>query len=334
MADAVVFHTASGSEANDLALRIAEAATGRRSVAVLAGAYHGHAGAAATVSPYYHFGGAPNDPPPSHVHVVPVPDALRGVTVDPAAAARSALAAAGGAVGAFIFEAFPSCAGQVVLPPGWLAAAVAVFRAAGAVVVADEVQTGLYRCSPSHPFAFQLHGVTPDAVSLGKGLAGGYPCGAVAVARAVSAPFAARGVRFFSTFGGSSAQALAGMAVLRVLADEDLPARAAAVGERLLLALRRALLRHPFIGDVRGSALMLGIELVRPGAGMARNPEAASWAAAEAKARGVLISADGFPAAAVLKVKPPLCFSDADADVLVGVLADVMDAMPRGLWGA
>ena len=350
--DAVVYHTASGSEAVDLALRIAvaasEAAAGdinggfeRHHVVVLKGAYHGHAGAAASISPYYDHGGAPGAPPPAWVHVLPVPDAVRGIEVDGPAVARAALDAArsaGARVAAFIFEPIPSCAGQVMLPPGWLASVCAVFRSEGAALIADEVQTGVGRVGT--PFAFHLHlphatpsspAMHPDAVILGKGIANGYPIGVAAVSRSLAAPFASRG-RFFSTFGGSTASVAASLATLNVIARDRLADRAASVGARLLAALRRAVGGHPAVGAVRGVGLMVGVELVVRAPGLPAAPAAAAWAAAACRARGVMISADGFPVASVLKIKPPLVFSDADADALVATLGAVVNDMPIELY--
>ncbi len=171
----------SGSEANDLALRIARAATGGAThIAVLDGAYHGHVASLIDCSPYkFNNPGGQGRPP--HVHVLPMPDVYRNTGLDGRAAARAAIHAAksaGGRLGAFIAESVMSCAGQVVFPAGWLAGVYEEMRAAGVVCIADEVQVGFGRVGCAF-WGFELSGVVPDIVTVGKPMGNGFPMGAL-----------------------------------------------------------------------------------------------------------------------------------------------------------
>ena len=274
---------------------------------------------------------------------------------------REGRGASASSLTAFIFESFPSCAGQVVLPRGWLRAAVAEARRDAAerrgpppVVIADEVQTGLGRLGPLEAnsfWAFQHFGVpSPDIVTIGKPAANGFPFGAVVASRRVAAAFAGRHPPFFSTFGGCTAAAAAALATLGALRQERLPERAAEVGAWLLAELKRmaaALLleegdgrnerirRSKLIIDVRGVGLMLGVEVAfGKERSFAAAPRVAAFVAAHCRdASRVLISCDGAGprAGSVLKIKPPLCFDLADAEELVGALRAGFEAVPAEL---
>eukprot|EP00879_Flechtneria_rotunda_P033402 GHRR01036990.1.p1 GENE.GHRR01036990.1~~GHRR01036990.1.p1 ORF type:complete len:355 (+),score=144.18 GHRR01036990.1:301-1365(+) len=249
----VAYLVNSGSEANDLALRIASAAAGiakqasqastyssnstgttaqRDHVVVMAGAYHGHLSSLIPLSPYKFWGpgGAGKEP---WVHVIPCPDVYRGRHLDGAAAAHAVLAeaaAAGGRVVAFFCESIVSCGGQVVLPPGYLAAVYNVMHAAGVLCIADEVQTGFGRVGETF-WAFELQqGVVPDIVTMGKPIGNGFPLGAVVTTPALAAAFAAGGMEYFNTYGGNNAAVAAGRAVLREIQDKQLRQHAAHVG--------------------------------------------------------------------------------------------------------
>ncbi|GBF99529.1 ethanolamine-phosphate phospho-lyase [Raphidocelis subcapitata] len=332
----VVYLCNSGSEANDLALRMARAAAAARAgragaapaaphVACMASAYHGHLTSTMAISPYKFWGahGAGKEP---WVHVLPLPDTYRGHHLDGAASARGALAearAAGGEVVAFIAESVLSCGGQTFFPEGYLPAVYAEMRAAGAVCIADEVQCGFGRMGDAF-WGFQLAGVAPDAVVFGKPMGNGFPLSAVAVTRELANTFGAQ--EYFNTFGGCNAAAAAGLAVLSEIRRLDLQASAARVGARLLARLRALASEHPIIGDVRGRGLFVGIEVVRCPASKAPAPAAAEWIKEFALSRRVLLSTDG-PFDNVLKIKPPMVFSEADADELVGVLSEALRAL-------
>jgi 4-aminobutyrate aminotransferase-like enzyme len=317
----VCFFVCSGSEANELALRLARAATGGRDVVVLDGAYHGNTQALVDVSPYKHAGPGGEGAPP-WVHVVPMPDDYRGLyrREDPARGAKFAahvgeavgrIRASGRTPAAFLCESLLSCGGQIVLPPGYLAATYAHARAAGAVCIADEVQVGFGRVGPAF-WGFQTQGVVPDIVTLGKPIGNGHPLGAVVTTPEIAAAFS-NGMEYFNTYGGNPVSCEVGLAVLDVLRDERLPDRALSVGARLEAGLRRLAERHPIVGDVRGLGLFLGIELVLDRETRAPAPRQAAYVVERMKDHGILLSTEG-PDHDVIKMKPPLVFSEADAD--------------------
>ena len=314
----VCFFVNSGSEANDLALRLARAATGgRRHLVCVESAYHGNLTSLVDVSPYKYNGPGGEGRRP-HVHCARAPDTYRGPHRDPETAgelyARDVercvrdAREAGGEVAAFFSEAILGCAGQVPTPPGYLRHAFAHVRAAGGVCVSDEVQTGLGRCG-DHFWAFERDGVVPDIVTLGKPIGNGFPIGAVVTTPAIARAFA-NGMEYFSTFGGCTASAAVGLAVLDVIRDERLQERARDVGGHLRARLEALRGAHPLVGDVRGAGLFLGVELVRDRASLEPAADEASWLANQMRERGILISTDG-PLHNVLKIKPPLALTRA-----------------------
>jgi 4-aminobutyrate aminotransferase-like enzyme len=327
----VCFFTNSGSEANELALRLARAATGRPDVATVDVAYHGNTQRLVEISPYK-FDGPGGTGRRDDVHVVPLPDAYRGRHrgAGPAIAdayladSREILAiaaATGRAPGALIAEAIPGTAGQVVPPAGWLSGLFEAAREVGAVPIADEVQVGFGRVG-SAVWGFEAQGARPDIVTMGKPIGNGHPLGAVVTTRSIADAFA-NGMEYFNTFGGNPVSAAIGLAVLDVIADEDLQEHARVTGERLLAGLRQVAERHEPIGDVRGAGLFVGFELVRDRS--TRDPDAdlAAELVNRAAERGVLLSTDGLDHN-VIKIKPPLVFSDADADRLVETVDTIL----------
>jgi 4-aminobutyrate aminotransferase-like enzyme/Ser/Thr protein kinase RdoA (MazF antagonist) len=324
---AVCFFVNSGSEANELALRLAWTHTGRRGTIVVDGAYHGNTATLVSLSPYKCEGpgGAGLAP---YARKVPLPDPYRGRYRAPdstlgeryAAHAQTAieeLAEAGQPVAAFLSESILSCGGQVVLPPGYLAAVYRRVRAAGGVAIADEVQVGFGRVG-SRFWGFETQDVVPDIVVLGKPAGNGHPLGAVVTTPEIAASFA-NGMEFFSTFGGNPVSCAIGLAVLDVIHDEDLQARAGLVGRHLLGGLTELKSRHAVIGDVRGLGLFIGVELVADRETRAPDAAAASYLANRMRDCGILVSTDG-PDHNVIKIKPPLCFGHEDADRLVATL--------------
>jgi len=316
----------SGSEANELALRLARAHTGRRDVVVLDAAYHGNTNALVDLSPYKYEGPGGHGRP-SWVHQAKMPDIYRGPHRGGDAGARyaeyvgAAAQEAHGNLAAFFAESALGCGGQIVLPSGYLAACYAAVREAGGVCVADEVQTGFGRAG-THFWMFETQGVIPDIVTLGKPIGNGHPMGAVITTPEIAASFA-NGMEYFNTFGGNPVSCAAGLAVLNVIRDENLQLHARDSGTYLLAQLRELAARHSAIGDVRGHGLFVGIELVRDPE--TRQP-AADLAAAvvdHMKERGVLLSTDG-PDHNVIKIKPPLCFTREDADTVVDNLDEVL----------
>jgi 4-aminobutyrate aminotransferase-like enzyme len=333
----VCFFTNSGSEANELALRLAVAATGRPDVATVDVAYHGNTKRLIEISPYK-FDGPGGARRGDDVQVVPLPDPYRGAhrgdgpEVGAAYVAESAevlanAAARGHAAGALIAEAIPGTAGQVVPPPGWLAGLFDAARAVGAVPISDEVQVGFGRVG-TDPWAFAAQGARPDIVTMGKPIGNGHPLGAVVTTRAIADAFA-NGMEYFNTFGGNPVSAAIGLAVLDVIDDEGLQEHARVVGERLLAGLREVATRLGPIGDVRGAGLFVGFELVRDRS--TREPDAAL--ATElvnlAAERGILLSTDGADHN-VIKIKPPMVFSAADADRLVETVDAILGEIGAG----
>ena len=327
----VSFFVNSGSEANELALRMARAATGGRGVVVLEGGYHGNTQGLVDVS-HYKFARAGGAGAPAWLRAALLPDDYRGRyrRDDPDRATRYAahvaegfgeLAAEGHVPSAFLTESILSCGGQVEPPAGYFRTAYAHARAAGALCIADEVQVGFGRVG-SHWWGFELHGVVPDIVTLGKPIGNGHPMGAVVTTPEIATAFA-NGMEFFSTFGGNPVSAAIGLAVLDVLEDEGLQARALDVGEHFSASLRGLMDRHPAIGDVRGRGLFLGVEIVSDRGAPTPGREAARYVVERMKRKGILLSTDG-PDDNVLKIKPPLVFSGADADRVVAALDEVL----------
>jgi 4-aminobutyrate aminotransferase-like enzyme/Ser/Thr protein kinase RdoA (MazF antagonist) len=337
----VCFFVNSGSEANELALRMARAHSGGHGIVTIEGGYHGNTQALVDVSHYKHAGSG-GAGAPDWVETVPLPDEYRGRyrSQDPFRAQRyadhvgeafSALTARGFAPAAFLAESILSCGGQIEPPAGYMAAAYAHARAAGALCIADEVQIGFGRVG-SHMWAFETQDVVPDIVTLGKPIGNGHPLGAVVTTAEVAASFN-NGMEYFSTFGGNPVSAAIGRSVLDVLEREGLQASAAAVGERLKAGLRELSARHAMIGDVRGRGLFLGIEFVRPGDPPQPHAEVASYVVNRLKQRGILLSTDG-PDHNVIKIKPPMTFSAADADRVVREIDAVLGHDIIGTLGA
>lgn len=330
----VCFFTASGSEANELALRLARARTGARDLIVMDAAYHGHTTTLIDISPYKHAGPG-GEGAPDWVHTSPIPDVyrLREMPADPGAwfAARvgdviADIAAKGRRLSAFIAETCPSVGGQIILPKGFLADVYQRVRAAGGLCIADEVQTGFGRLG-THFWAFEPHEVTPDIVVLGKPIANGYPMGAVVTTREIAESFN-NGMEFFSTFGGSTAACVAGRMTLQVTLDEDLQRNALIVGERLLSGLNPLKGEFEMVGDVRGSGLFLGVELVRDRHTLEPAPEEASFVVNLMRHYGVLVGTDG-PFHNVIKLRGPMVLSTADADRIVDTLSRALRELPR-----
>lgn len=316
----VVFLTNSGTEANDLALRLARAHARAQGVIVLDHAYHGHSPSMIELSPYK-FNGKGGTGRSAHVGVVPMPDTYRGPFREASVAGRQyaqllpvaveEMRRQGFPTGAFYCESMLGCGGQIVLPDGYLAVAYAAVRAAGGVCLADEVQVGFGRAG-DHFWAFECQGVVPDIVTLGKPIGNGHPMGAVVTTSEVAASFVT-GMEYFNTFAGNPVSCAIALAVLDVIADERLQDNARSVGNFLMAGLRELQQRHECIGDVRGRGLFIGVELV--GDRGARTPDRtrARTVVEAMKTRHVLLSTEG-PDDNVLKIKPPIVFSRANAE--------------------
>jgi 4-aminobutyrate aminotransferase-like enzyme/Ser/Thr protein kinase RdoA (MazF antagonist) len=331
----VCYFVSSGSEANELALRLARALTGRDDVIVLEHAYHGNTAKLVDVSPYK-FDGPGGEGRKPFVHVVPLPDDYRGAhrRGDPARGAKfaqpvahvvAALREKGAGACAFLAETLPSVGGQVVLPPGYLAEAYRHVRAAGGVCIADEVQVGFGRLGTRF-WGFETQDVVPDIVVMGKPIGNGFPLAAVVTTPQIASAFD-NGMEYFATFGGNPVACAAGLAVLDVLRDEHLQERALRVGNHLRAGLEEFMARHSLVGDVRGSGLFLGVELVRDRATLEPATEEAAYVVNRLRDRGILSGVDG-PHENVLKLRPPLVFGEADADRFLSTLDDVLGEDP------
>jgi 4-aminobutyrate aminotransferase-like enzyme len=317
-----VMFTCTGSEANDLALRIARAVTGAQGIIVTANAYHGVTAALAEISPAL---GALNPLGP-HVRCILAPDSYRAGS--PAQAETQFLAALrvaiadlrdkGHGVAALICDTVFASDGLFVDRPGLLNAACAEIRAAGGLFIADEVQSGLARPG-THMWAFQCHGVIPDLVTLGKPLGAGHPLAAM-VAQPRHLDSFGRATRYFNTFGGNPVSASVGLAVLDVIAEEGLMQSARRVGAELLTGLRDLAGRHQVIGDVRGAGLYAAVELVTDRASKTPATAAVDRLVNLMREAGVLVGTCG-KAGNCVKVRPPLCFTQDDA----GRFLDVFD---------
>jgi 4-aminobutyrate aminotransferase-like enzyme/tRNA A-37 threonylcarbamoyl transferase component Bud32 len=326
----VCFFVNSGSEANDLALRLARLATGREDVLVVDHAYHGHTRALIDISPYK-FNGKGGQGRPARTHIAPMPDTYRGIYkagdrdagMKYARLAQRAIDAAPG-IAAFITESLLSCGGQIVLPPGYLAEVFHAVRSAGGVCIADEVQVGFGRVG-SHFWGFQTHHVVPDIVTFGKPAGNGHPLAGVVTTRGIADRFA-NGMEYFNTFGGNPVSCAAGLAVLDVIDAERLQEHAASVGAYFVDQLTELQGRHPIIGDVRGRGLFIGVELVTDRATLAPATREASDLINEMCRRGILLSADG-PLDNVIKIKPPLVFTRENVDQVIATLDDVLPAL-------
>ncbi|HEX2270494.1 MAG TPA: aminotransferase class III-fold pyridoxal phosphate-dependent enzyme [Pyrinomonadaceae bacterium] len=297
----VCYFVNSGSEANELAIRLARAHTKARDMIVLDHAYHGNTTTAIDLSPYKHDGPG-GDGPPSWVHKVPLPFHADAQHVEDVIKNTETICG-------FIAESMPSVAGQIILPPGYLRKVYDAVRRAGGVCIADEVQTGYGRIG-THFWAFESYGVVPDIVVLGKPIGNGHPIGAVITTRAIAESFD-NGMEFFSTFGGNTVSCAIGLAVLEIVEEEGLQAHALKVGEQLLNGLRTLQQSYELIREIRGSGMFLGVEL--PDQKTARQIVNAM------RHHAILIGADG-PLHNVLKIRPPMPFSESDADRLLTTL--------------
>ena len=325
------FFVNSGSEANELALRLARAHTSAIDLIVLDHAYHGNTTTMIDISPYKHDGPGGKGPPP-WVHKVPLPDLYRGLYrgVGPEIASLysqhvvaviNSLTSSNKKLCGFIAESLPSVGGQILLPESYLGQVYSVVRSAGGVCIADEVQTGYGRIG-SHFWGFERYGVVPDIVVLGKPIGNGHPLGAVITTKEIAQSFN-NGMEFFSTFGGNNVSAAIGAAVLEVVSDERLQAHAASTGEQLLNELRKLIKHHSCIGEVRGTGFFIGVELVENRETLEPATELADRVVNEMRERAILLGTDG-PYHNVIKIRPPMPFSAGDAAELVLNLDQVL----------
>jgi 4-aminobutyrate aminotransferase-like enzyme len=316
----VVHLVNSGSEANELALRMAQTCTGQKDMIAVEVGYHGNTTGCVSISSYK-FDGKGGSGAPEHTHIVPLPDRFRGLhrgeDSGPLYAAYvqeqiDQIHAMGRKPAAFICESIISCGGQIELPGPYLEMAYAAVRKSGGVCIADEVQVGCGRVGERF-WGFQLHGVIPDIVTIGKPIGNGHPLAAVVCTREVADAFA-NGMEYFNTFGGNPVSCAIGTEVLRVIREESLQENALETGNYLKRELHRMQEEFPVIGDIRGQGLFLGIELTD----RELNPqtEKAAYLANRMKELGILMSTDGKDVN-VMKIKPPMVFTREHANQLL-----------------
>ena len=318
----VCYFVNSGSEANDLAMLMARAFTGNYDMIALRNGYHGGnaSGMALTAHSTWKF----NVPHSFGVHHAVAPDLYRGVFAgDPDAGKKYADDvksvidyATPGRVAGFIAESIQGVGGTIVFPDGYLKNTYEHVRAAGGVCIADEVQAGFGRTG-THFWGFETQGVIPDIVTMAKGIGNGAPLAAVVTTPKIAQALATR--IHFNTFGGNPVVCAQGKAVLEVIEREGLQANSLAIGNYLQAGFRKLAEKHAIIGDVRGKGLMLGVELVKDRESKTPAKEETMQVFESAKDMGLLIGKGGFHGN-VLRIKPPMCFTKADADFLLEVL--------------
>ena len=319
------FLVCTGSEANELALRLAMTYTNRKRVVVSDSAYHGHTSALIGLSPYKCNGPGGEGPAPD-VQIIHTPDPYRGPFTGPNSAglyldeAKQVLA--DNECAAVFMESLLGCGGQIIPPEGYLAGLFDLARAHGAVAIADEVQVGFGRVG-THFWAFDAQGARPDIVTMGKPIGNGHPMAAVVTTRDIATAFC-NGMEYFNTFGGNPVSCAVGLAMLDVLQQEDLQHHAHQMGEHMMRSIRTLAAHHPFIGDVRGLGLFIGIEIIDTPVKKNPNPQAAKRIKESLLKYNILISIDG-PQHNVLKIKPPMVLGPKDIAYFLSCFERVLD---------
>jgi 4-aminobutyrate aminotransferase-like enzyme len=319
-----VMYTCTGSEAVDLALRVARYYTGGTGVIITENAYHGVTTAAAEISPSL----GPNMPLGQHVMTVPAPDTYRANGRDVGSALAEDVSNAitfmrrrGITPAAFIADGIFSTDGIFSDPPGFLKPVVEVLHAAGALYIADEVQPGFGRMG-SHMWGFMRHGIIPDLVVMGKPMGNGMPIAAAVMKSEIQERFG-QDIRYFNTFGANNVSIAAASAVLDVIEGEKLMRNAQDCGTYLFAGMQRLQDEFASIGDVRGAGLFLGMEFVKDRATREPDAQLSLKVVNGLRERHVLISAAG-KHGNILKIRPPLPFSKENADVFLTTLRDVL----------
>ncbi|CAN2388879.1 ethanolamine-phosphate phospho-lyase activity, partial [Pristimantis euphronides] len=332
----VCYFVNSGSEANDLALRLARQYSGHDDVITLDHAYHGHVTSLIDISPYK-FQQLGEEAKKEFVHVAPSPDTYRGKYredhPDPGAAyadeVNDIISEAhqnNRKIAAFIAESMQSCGGQIIPPPGYFQKVAEYVHKAGGVFIADEVQVGFGRVG-KHFWSFQLQGedFVPDIVTMGKPIGNGHPMSCVVTTRKIAEAFGSTGMEYFNTFGGNPVSCAIGLTVLDIIENEDLRGNATRVGNYLVELLQEQKEKHQMIGDIRGVGLFVGVDLVKDRQLRTPATAEAQHIIYKLKEKHILLSADG-PHRNVLKFKPPMCFTKEDAKMVVDAIDEHLTA--------
>ena len=326
-----IFFVCTGSEANDLAYRIAQNYTNAKDVLVIDNAYHGHTNTLIELSPYK-FKGKGGLGKKEHVHIASMPDGLRGKwkyqdknwvkkyiaevkdTVDQLYKNNKKLSC-------FFAESILGCGGQVVLPKNYLKQVFKIIKKRNALCIVDEVQTGFGRVG-DYFWGFEEHGILPDIVTLGKPMGNGHPIAAVITSKHIAKKFN-NGMEYFNSFGGNPVSCSVGNAVLDVIDNEKLQNHAKIVGQYFIKSLNKIKIKFPkLISEIRGRGLFLGVDLIKDN-NYDPNKELAFLIINEMKSRGILLSVDG-PYNNVLKIKPPMTFSKKNVDLVCTELTNIL----------
>ena len=315
-----------GSEANELAMRIARTHTGGSGFIATSFAYHGNTKATFEITT----SDIPEDERPDYIATVPVPDPYRGPYTGADAGEKyaahvheaiEALESRGVRLAAFIIDTIASSGGVVSPPPGYLSAVAEIVRDAGGLFIADEVQPGFGRTGRNF-WGYQADGFVPDIVTMGKPMGNGHPLAGIVTRGDIVERFAAKG-RYFNTFGGNPVSCAAGLAVLDVLEQENLQQNALEVGQYLVEGLRSLAEHHDVIGDVRGSGFFLGLELVED-----RQQKTPATSLAKSVVNGLrdrrLLTGSIGPDANILKLRCPMVFSRENADYALGIIDETL----------
>jgi 4-aminobutyrate aminotransferase-like enzyme len=322
-----VFFVNSGSAASDLAVRMANNHTKSNTMMVMESGYHGNTQIAIDISDYK-FNNPKGDGQKNHIIKTILPDTYRGkYTADITNAgtlfgkdAVAQIEQSKQPISAFISEPILGCAGQVPLADGYLKEVYPAIRAQGGICISDEVQTGFGRLG-DHFWGYEAYGVIPDMVILGKPIANGHPMGAVVCTLEIAESFE-KGVEFFSSFGGNPVSCAIASAVLDVIEEEKLQENAKVVGDYYMSLLKDMMKKYSCIGDVRGSGLFIGFDIVEDNS-KTPNTALASHIKNELRNKHILVSTDG-PYDNVIKTKPPLCFSKKNAETVVTTVSDIL----------
>ncbi len=330
----VCYFTNSGSEANDLAIRMARHFTKQKNILVLDHAYHGTSTLAIEMSPYK-FDGKGGFAQKSYIHKAISPDLYRGPFQydDEHAGGKYAadvekvlkeLQEKGTGIAAFICETLLGVGGQIPLPKNYLKDVYDIVRKHGGVCIADEVQVGFGRVGETF-WGFELQNVEPDIVVMGKPIGNGHPLAAVVVTKEIADAFN-NGMEYFNTFGGNPVSMITGLSVLKVIKEEQLQENALEVGKYLMQLFRNSMRKHDLIGDVRGHGLFVGVELVKDRKTKEPAVDEINLIVEKMKSKGFLLSTDG-PLYNVLKIKPPLVFNKKNAEDMVKAFEDALIEM-------
>ena len=311
-----VYFVNSGSEASDLAIKLALAYSKNKNIMVIENGYHGHTQRGTDISAYK-FNHPKGQGKKDYITVVPMPtkkdfENENNFISETIKKIKN--------IAAFICEPILGCGGQVPLPKNYLNKVYKEIRDNGGVCISDEVQTGFGRLGKVF-WGFELYNVVPDIVVLGKSMGNGHPIGAVITSDRIASKFS-EGVEFFSSFGGNPVSCAVGSSVLDIIEDEKLQDNAKIVGQYYKKELQKLKNKHKVIGDVRGEGLFLGIEIINE-KNIKPDKKLAHLLKNELREKYILVGTDG-PHNNVIKSKPPICFSVEDVKLVVNSIDKIL----------